>query len=159
MKNSWIERFSQCGKQQKALVWDEEIALRPRELYGYSRHIHSDYTFVFDILKGVGGPVAGEIALRIGDSPEQFYLGHVGYHVDEPYRGHGYALRACRLTAPFLQSFGMRTAVITTDTDNRPSIRTCENLGCVLESTVAVPPQMADKLEISRMKRRFIWTL
>ena len=99
------------------------------------------------------------VDVRIGDSPEQFYLGHIGYHVDEPFRGHGYARRACLLAAPLLRGYDMRTVVITTDPDNWPSVRTCENLGCVLESTVNVPEKMVEKLEISTVKHRFIWTL
>ena len=67
------------------------------------------------------------------------YLGHIGYHVDPPFRGHGAALRACRLCVSVLADLGMRTFVITTDEDNLPSILTCERLGCTLECSVDVP--------------------
>lgn len=159
MKNDWMDRFVQCARLGEPLFADGEIRLVPREWYGYSRHIHSELSFIFDVVRAADGQIAGEIALRIGDSPEQFYLGHIGYHVDEPFRGHGYARRACLLAAPLLRANGMRTVVITTDPDNWPSVRTCENLGCVLESTVSVPEKMIEKLEISSVKHRFIWTL
>ena len=103
--------------------------------------------------------VAGEISIRLGDSPEQFYLGHVGYHVDPPFRGHHYAAQACRLCMPLLRCLGMRSAVITTDPTNLPSIKTCEILCCELESTVTVPRKITDKLELSTVKRRYLWRL
>ena len=82
--------------------------------------------------------------LRVGEDESLFYLGHIGYHVDPPFRGHSAALHACRLCVPVFHELGMRTFVITTDEDNLPSILTCERLGCILESTVGraalVPP-------------------
>ena len=38
---------------------------------------------------------AGRISLRLGESPCVYYFGHIGYHVDPPYRGKRYARRAC----------------------------------------------------------------
>ena len=31
---------------------------------------------------------AGRISLRLGESPCVYYFGHIGYHVDPPWRGH-----------------------------------------------------------------------
>jgi predicted acetyltransferase len=114
---------------------------------------------LFRAVANAQGRVAGEVALRIGDSPEQFYLGHIGYHIDPPFRGHGYAARACRLAAPVFGALGYRFAVITTDPDNQPSVKTCLRLCCELESTVRVPPWVKEKLDISDVKHRFLWTV
>lgn len=141
------------------MLSDAEIALFPREYYGYSKHIRCDHTLIFDILRCDDASIAGEIALRIGDSAELFYLGHIGYHIDPPFRGHSFAAKACMLCKPMLSAFGMQSVVITTDPDNLPSIRTCEKLGCELESTVKVPSQVMYRLEISAVKDRFIWLL
>ncbi len=157
MKSEWVRNFIRMIKRGEPMFTDAEIALRPRIYSGFSKEIGVEHTFVFDIVERAGGRTAGEIALRIGESAEQFYLGHVGYHVDPPFRGHGYAANACRLCAPLLTAFGMRSAVITTDPDNLPSVRTCQNLGCELESTVRVPWRVRDKLEISEEKHRFVW--
>ena len=113
---------------------------------------------MFDIVMGGSrAETAGEIALRVGEDASLFYLGHIGYHVDPPFRGHGAALRACRLCVPVFSELGMRTFVITTDEDNLPSIRTCEKLGCILESTVNVPLWCRQEFSISARKRRYVY--
>ena len=48
---------------------------------------------------------------------------------------------------------------ITTDVDNHPSIKTCERLGCVLESTVDVPGWCRAEFSISHRKRRYIYEI
>ena len=159
MKNELIRKFQRLGRHAEPMLLDEEIALCPREYYGYSRAIRCEHSLIFDIVQRSDARIAGEIALRIGDSPEQFYLGHIGYHVDPPFRGHAYAFKACRLCEPLLVSLGLKNIVITTDPDNRPSVKTCERLRCELECTVKVPPQVTSKLEISTEKRRYIWEL
>ena len=159
MKNIWIRRFVAAARSGEPLFTDEEIALIPREYYGRSRRIRCEHQLIFDIVQRSDYRIAGEIALRMGDSPELFYLGHIGYHVDPPFRGHGYAAKACRLCVPIFKAMGMQSVVITTDPDNEPSVKTCMQLGCVLESTVAVAPQVRENLEISAVKRRYIWML
>jgi len=159
MRNEWIRQFIRLASREEPMFENAEISLVPREYYGFNRHIGSEHTLTFDVVELSSDRVAGEISLRIGDSPEQFYLGHVGYHVDPPFRGHRYAAKACRLCAPLLRNLGMRSAVITTDPTNLPSIKTCDWLHCELESTVAVPRKITDKLEISTVKRRYLWLL
>lgn len=159
MKNEMVRKFISACRHDEPMLWDEEIALLPRVYFGYHKQIRCDHSLVFDIVERDQAKIAGEIALRIGDSPEQFYLGHIGYHIDPPYRGHAYAAKACRLCAPVLGYFAMRHVVITTDPDNAASIRTCVRLGCELESTVQVPRAVHEKLDISHVKCRFIWTL
>lgn len=102
---------------------------------------------------------AGRISLRLGESPCVYYFGHIGYHVDPPYRGKRYARRACALLKPLMLSRGKTSVVITTDTDNIPSRRTCEGLGCVLERIVDVPREIRSRWEISAVKCRYIWRL
>lgn len=102
---------------------------------------------------------AGRISLRLGESPCVYYFGHIGYHVDPPYRGNHYALRACRLLQPLMLEKGKRSVVITADPDNFPSRRTCEKLGCTLERTANVPEEIRSRWEISPVKCRYIWQL
>ena len=154
-----IKKFMTLSEYRKPMMRDDEIALQPNECFGYSKRIQVEHTFIFNITTLLDRQTIGEIALRIGDSPEQFYLGHIGYHVDPPYRGHAYAAKACLLSAQFLRAFGLQHVVITTDLDNIPSIKTCIRIGCELESIVQVPEEMQQRLEISNMKHRYIWTL
>lgn len=102
---------------------------------------------------------AGRISLRLGESPCVYYFGHIGYHVDAPYRGQHYARRACALLAPLMREQGKQSVVITTDPDNWPSRRTCEGLGCTLERTVPVPDSIRRRWLISPVKCRYIWRL
>ncbi|MBQ8161276.1 MAG: GNAT family N-acetyltransferase [Clostridia bacterium] len=102
---------------------------------------------------------AGEISLRLGEGVGIYYYGHVGYHVDPPYRGHGYAVRACRLIAQYARKAGKGSLVITTDPDNLASRKTCEHLGCYLERQVTLTEQMQRKLDLPAEKCRYILIL
>lgn len=140
------------------MLQDELISLVPREYGGHVTQLGGAKSLVFDIIMpGMSPRPAGEIALRAGEDESLFYLGHIGYHVDPPFRGHSAALHACRLCIPVLAELGMRTFVITTDEDNLPSILTCERLGCVLESTVDVPLWCRQEFSISACKRRYVY--
>src|SRR5690242_5743829 len=82
----------------------------------------------FRILAGHGEDV-GHINFRIGDTEHiRVTAGHIGYQVLEHYRGHGYALQACRAIGPFVRLF-YSTVNITCDPDNYASRRTIEKLG------------------------------
>ena len=102
---------------------------------------------------------AGRISLRLGESPCVYYFGHIGYHVDLPYRGRHYARRACALLRPVIEAAGKSSVVITTDPDNLPSRRTCEGLGCTLERVVQVPESIRGRWIISEVKCRYIWRM
>lgn len=85
-------------------------------------------------------PMAGTISLRVGHSRDlEMYLGHIGYGVYPPARGHHYAERSCRLLLPLAAAHGLDPLWITTDPANLASRRTCERLGAVLVETVDVP--------------------
>ena len=98
MRNELIRDFIRMARRDEPLFADAQLLLIPREYYGYSKRIRCEHTFVFDVAAQEPRQTAGEIAVRIGDSVELFYLGHIGYHIDAPFRGHGYAARACMLS-------------------------------------------------------------
>jgi predicted acetyltransferase len=84
---------------------------------------------------------AGGVSLRVGREFElKMYLGHVGYHVFPPARGHHYAERAVRLLLPLARDHGMNEVWITVNPDNLPSRRTCERLGAKFIEIVNLPP-------------------
>jgi len=95
--------------------------------------------FTFSIYERKPRRKVGYISLRLGESPQLYYLGHIGYRIDEPYRGHGYAAQACRLIIPLMQELQLRSVCITANPDNIPSRKTCEKIGCELESIVSIP--------------------
>ena len=113
--------------------------------------------YTFGILAGRPRRRVGYVSLRLGESPALYYLGHIGYRVDAPYRGHGYAERACRLILPLMRDLHLSSVCITANPENTPSRRTCENLGCVLESVAAVPPAYRAVCAGAEYKCRYIW--
>ncbi len=101
----------------------------------------------------------GYISLRMGESPALYYLGHIGYRIEQAYRGHGYAYRACQIIKPLIQELKYKSLVITTDVDNVASRKTCEKLGCVLERIAPVPREQRIVCSGSREKVRYIWLI
>lgn len=157
MKTAAEKAFIKAGRRREALFADELFSLVPRSYAHRVSQIDGACSMIFDIVENQSQKIAGEIALRIGDGEGLYYLGHVGYHIDPPYQGRHGALRACRMCLPLIRQMGMRSFVITTDEDNLPSIRTCEKLGCTLESTVDVPAWCRIEFDISHRKRRYVY--
>ena len=75
------------------------------------------------------GNEMGKCNLRVGYNENLYYGGHIGYGVDEKYRGHHYAAKACRLLFELARMHGMKYLYITCRPDNLPSKKTCEYLG------------------------------
>jgi predicted acetyltransferase len=109
----------------------------------------------FRILTADGTDV-GRINLRVGDSDHVIIVGHVGYEIAEVYRGHGYALQACRAFAPFVRTI-YPSVIITSDPENVASVRTIERLGAEFIEEVPVPPNDPQYARGSRSKRRYCW--
>ena len=99
----------------------------------------------------------GQISYRDGESRCVYYYGHIGYHIDPPFRGNHYAYRACMLIRKEILMSGKASAVITCDPDNIASRKTCERLGCLLEGEVRVPEDLQKKYELSAVKCRYVW--
>ncbi len=101
----------------------------------------------------------GRISYRDGESRYIYYYGHIGYHIDLPYRGHHYAARACRLLTGEIRMSGKTSVVITCDPDNIASRKTCEALGSLFERTAPVPEDIRADYDIGPMKCRYIWRM
>lgn len=84
--------------------------------------------------------VAGGLTLRVGRSHDVVqHLGHVGYNVYPPARGHHFAERATRLVLPLAARHGLSPLWVTCNPDNAASRRTIERLGGTLVETVELP--------------------
>ncbi len=101
----------------------------------------------------------GGICLRIGDNENIFYGGHIGYGVDAPYRGCGFATKACLLLRDLAISHAMKQLIITCNPENTASRRTIEKLGASLVEIVDLPVDSEMYLEGERRKCRYVWTL
>jgi tagatose 1,6-diphosphate aldolase len=101
----------------------------------------------------------GRISFRAEDSEWVVrYAGHIGYSVEEPYRGRRYAERSCRLLLPFVR-LHRRQIWITCGPDNLASRRTIERLGAEFVETVDVPPEYPMPEDAIRQKCRYLLKL
>ena len=107
----------------------------------------------------VDGMRAGAISLRVGYSRNLFYSGQIGYAVDAPFRGKGYAGRACRLMIPLMRAHGMTKVLITNNPDNIASRRVCEKLGAKLLRIVKIPRSHELYKAGDRYKNIFEWDI
>ena len=146
-------------RKQRAEFTDGVIDLIPLRLYPPEEEMGFGHNYDYMIVEHGQRKEAGRISLRVGESECVYYFGHIGYHIDPPFRGHHYAARACELLRPLILLHGKESVVITCDPDNWPSRKTCIRLGCELERTVDVPVRIQKRWYISERKCRYIWRL
>ena len=94
--------------------------------------------YYFDICLPDGTAI-GRCDLRIGHNEKTYIGGNIGYAVDEPYRGHRYAARACALLFRLAKKHSMDYLIITCDPENAASARTCELAGGRFLQTADIP--------------------
>jgi predicted acetyltransferase len=134
------------------VVIDEKrpAGFRPGWVPSYEYHI---------CLHGKTEPI-GHISLRIGNVKNiTRYGGHIGYRVDEPYRGHHYAARACKIVKQVALDYGFKELSITCNPDNYPSRKTCEAIGCKLIEIVDLPEDNDMYLAGDRQKCLYKWDI
>ena len=94
--------------------------------------------YYFDICLPDGTRI-GECDLRIGHNDRLYIGGNIGYGIDEAYRGHRYAAKACELLFRQARKHGLEYVIITCDPDNPASARTCELAGGEYLETAPIP--------------------
>ncbi len=85
------------------------------------------------------GTKMGSCDLRIGHNDKLYYGGNIGYRVEEPYRGHHYAGKACLLLFELAKKHELEYLIITCNPDNYPSRKTCEYAGGALLEIAELP--------------------
>ena len=136
---------------------DGEIDLYPAKVFPASRELGFGEERVWKITEHGKRQEIGRISFRNGESRGIYFYGHIGYHIDPPWRGRHYAAKACRLIRDEIRQSGKSTVVITCDPDNLASRKTCLALGCLWESEVPVDRDLQEKFEISSRKERYLW--
>lgn len=99
----------------------------------------------------------GRLIFREGTMQQHYFDGHIGYHIDEAYRGHHYAYQACLLLQKQLQ---FHQVILTCDPHNQASLRTIQKLGARYIETKVIPAKhrrffASDEKE----KMVFIWEI
>ena len=85
------------------------------------------------------GTRIGKCDLRIGHNDKSYIGGNIGYRIEEPYRGHHYAAKACKLLFTLARKHDLGYCYITCDPDNMASARTCEMAGGRYVETTDIP--------------------
>lgn len=86
----------------------------------------SAYYFQICLLNGTA---IGHCDLRIGHNEKTYIGGNIGYGIDEEYRGHHYAAKACGLLFNQARKHSMDYLIITCVPNNIAPSRTCEIAG------------------------------
>lgn len=123
------------------------------------------YVPAYEFIICRNGEKIGVIDLRIGykgfgpDSSSLYYGGQIGYTVDEPFRGCGYAVRACHLLVPIIKAHGMKKVLITNNYTNTASKRVCEKLGAKLIRVARLPEWHEIYKDGRRFSNIFEWSV
>ena len=94
--------------------------------------------YYFDICL-LDGTKIGYCDLRIGHNAKTQIGGNIGYGIDEPYRGHHYAAKACALLFRQAKKHKMDHLTISCQPYNTASAKTCELAGGTYIETADIP--------------------
>jgi predicted acetyltransferase len=134
-----VERFRDYVFVAPPDMRDGDLVLELARTHPYNPQKGYVPAYEFAMVHAGIGAVMGQIDLRVGLTQKLKILGgHIGYEVDEPFRGHRYAARSCRLLLPFARSLGISPVLITCDPANIASVKTIESLGAELLDTYEV---------------------
>ena len=101
----------------------------------------------------------GTVTFRIGDSWHiQYAAGHIGYAVELPHRGRGYAYQACQAIRPFARTV-YDHVILTTGLNNVASRRTIERLGAEYLGIIDIPEDDPAFASGDSRRRRYEWEL
>jgi predicted acetyltransferase len=118
---------------------DGELELRIDKVYGYSDSPWAVPAYRFDVL--AEGRKAGTISLRVSDADRLIrYAGHIGFGIDEIFRGRRLAGRAVRLLLPLSANYGINPLWLSCNPDNLASMQVMNWLGATYVETIDLPP-------------------
>jgi len=125
-----LERFRYFEFIDPGIMLDAELELKLEETRPYNPEKGYVPEYKFAMFNTNTQDIMGKIRLRVGLTKSlNTFGGHIGYEVDQLYRGNRYAYLSCRLLAPLTQRSGISPVVVTCAPDNFPSVRTIESLG------------------------------
>ena len=141
-------------------ITDGEIKVVVRERRPAKPEIGYVPAYRFDILLPDNPEPIGQIELRVGNTRHIImYAGHLGYRINEEYRGQRYAAKACNLIKRIALDHDLDTLWITCNPDNYASRRTCEIMGAKFVEIVYLPEDTDMYQSGERQKCRYRWNL
>lgn len=102
----------------------------------------------------------GRIVLREGTCQERYFDGHIGYTIEEEYRGHHYSREACLLLFDKAKEIGLTQLIITCSPENIASRRIIESLPSEFIEEKEIPTSLRKDFDDNeRVKRIYQITL
>ena len=115
--------------------------------------------YEFEMKNAKTAEIMGHVHLRIGNNENTKYGGHIGYGVDEKFRGKHYAARSLKLLFSLAKKHDINPLWVTCNPENIPSRKTCELAGGKLVETVDLPKHNDQYLRGERKKCRYRFDL
>lgn len=138
---------------------DLELRLVEKTPADHARGFEPTYSFA--MVQSASGVVMGSISLRVGHSEHlTLYRGHIGFGVEERFRGNRLAVRSCRLLAGLARHHAVVPLWLTCNEGNLASQRSLELLGAEFVDIRTMPadhPYIEYYPPGSRTKRRYRW--
>ncbi len=96
--------------------------------------------YKFKVLLHSSNKIIGHVNLRVGNMEKVVkYIGHIGYGIDEEYRGNKYSAKACEIIKQVAKENGLDSIIITCNPDNYASRSICEYIGAKLIEIIDIP--------------------
>ena len=130
---------------------NNQIYLKTMYLHKKPGAMGSNPMYIFSINETETHTRVGELTLRIGNAScekknrELYFWGNIGYGIDPPFRGKGYAVEAIELSKFYAHYHAMDKIHVVCNVNNAPSIRIVEKAGGVFVNQVECPPEFCDE--------------
>lgn len=108
--------------------------------------------YIYEIV--VEQMTVGTIVLREGTNEERYFDGHIGYSIDEEFRGHHYSQEACLLLFDIAREKGFQELIITCSPDNIASRKIIESLPFIFLEEKAIPKELRKNFEANEKIKR-----
>lgn len=118
------------------LISDDEIQLK------ISLKVDSTKQFYYLIYRKKDNCKIGHCGIRLETNNTNYYIGNIEYEIFEQYRGNNYAEKAVKLLSKVASHYRINHLLITANPENKPSIKTIENLRANFIAIKDVPTEM-----------------
>nr|WP_307990733.1 GNAT family N-acetyltransferase [uncultured Niameybacter sp.] len=95
--------------------------------------------YYYDIYENCTNQCIGKISIRIGDNYHSYYNGHIGYEIDENYRGKHYSYYAIMLVIEVAKAHQMKSIYLTCKESNVASRKIIEKTNAKLIEITKIP--------------------
>lgn len=126
-----MEILKRINGERIDLIFEEFVPANPDKKFvdcvGYDIVLHSTNNKI------------GHCSAKLGFNDVIYYIGNIGYSIDENFRGNGYAGEAVKLLLKLFQKNGFKKVYITNVPENNASRRVCEKLRARFLGTFEIP--------------------